>query len=180
MSINYYEDLRSTAFSRQIFSDEYMFGSWIKAKKLIYAFAAMGKCEFDLLEVEEKWLLESFDYNEIRSRYKQIGFPILPFVEALKSISSNRLNDWVQRSNNARYHRYWTSFTGKGYISGGIEDVDIISMLSKLMKKHEKTVMAGRTFQQYASPITFGYKVAIWLVNAGDSNDLRKLKLKFV
>jgi 3-carboxy-cis,cis-muconate cycloisomerase len=39
----------------------------------------------------------------------------------------------------------------------------IISALASLARKYRNTVMAGRTFQQLAAPITFGYKAAIWL-----------------
>jgi len=35
--------------------------------------------------------------------------------------------------------------------------------LRKLAKRHEKTVMVGRTHGQHALPITFGFKCAIWL-----------------
>jgi len=38
-----------------------------------------------------------------------------------------------------------------------------IEALAELSQKHRNTVMAGRTFQQLAAPITFGYKSAIWL-----------------
>ena len=36
-------------------------------------------------------------------------------------------------------------------------------ILAKLARKYRDTPMAGRTHLQQALPITFGYKVAIWL-----------------
>ena len=39
----------------------------------------------------------------------------------------------------------------------------LTGILAKLAKDHKSTVMAGRTHGQQAQPITFGYKVAIWL-----------------
>lgn len=39
----------------------------------------------------------------------------------------------------------------------------IITALAGLAAKHRNTPMAGRTFQQLAAPITFGYKAAVWL-----------------
>src|SRR5690625_7873468 len=41
--------------------------------------------------------------------------------------------------------------------------IGIIRSLVTLANTHKKTVMAGRTFQQLAAPITFGYKVSVWL-----------------
>jgi 3-carboxy-cis,cis-muconate cycloisomerase len=36
-------------------------------------------------------------------------------------------------------------------------------VLSELARKHRDTIMMGRTLLQQARPITFGYKVAVWL-----------------
>ena len=45
-----------------------------------------------------------------------------------------------------------------------LADLDeIIFSLSELTTKHRNSVMVGRTFQQHAAPITFGYKTAVWL-----------------
>ena len=76
-----------------------MFTSWIQAEKaLIYAHSKVNSCEPILLqEAEEKWFFEALDYSRIQSRYKQIGFPILPFVESLRAISSDKLTKWVHK-----------------------------------------------------------------------------------
>ncbi len=39
----------------------------------------------------------------------------------------------------------------------------LIAALSKLSKKHKKTVMLGRTHGQWATPITFGLKMSVFL-----------------
>jgi 3-carboxy-cis,cis-muconate cycloisomerase len=39
----------------------------------------------------------------------------------------------------------------------------LIAAFAALASKHRSTVMAGRTHAQQALPITFGYKVAVWL-----------------
>ena len=41
--------------------------------------------------------------------------------------------------------------------------VAVIEEVMRLAQAHRDTVMAGRTFQQQAAPITFGYKAAVWL-----------------
>jgi 3-carboxy-cis,cis-muconate cycloisomerase len=41
---------------------------------------------------------------------------------------------------------------------------DLIAALAKLAGEHRDTLMAGRTHGQQALPITFGFKVAVWLV----------------
>ena len=39
----------------------------------------------------------------------------------------------------------------------------LITALSNLAKKHKNTVMLGRTHGQWATPITFGLKIAVFL-----------------
>jgi 3-carboxy-cis,cis-muconate cycloisomerase len=51
------------------------------------------------------------------------------------------------------------------------------SVLSELARKHQNTIMMGRTLLQQARPITFGYKVAVWLSGINDLlNQLNYLK----
>jgi 3-carboxy-cis,cis-muconate cycloisomerase len=49
-----------------------------------------------------------------------------------------------------------------GYLSPILETV--IQNFSEMADKHRHTVMAGRTHSQQALPITFGFKVANWIV----------------
>src|SRR5690606_667773 len=41
-----------------------------------------------------------------------------------------------------------------------------IRALARLARSHRDTVMAGRTLQQHAAPVTFGWKAAGWLDEA--------------
>ncbi|GAB3933623.1 3-carboxy-cis,cis-muconate cycloisomerase [Kribbella albertanoniae] len=43
--------------------------------------------------------------------------------------------------------------------------------LAELARAHRETVMAGRTLTQYAVPVTFGLKVAQWLIGVLDARD---------
>ncbi len=50
--------------------------------------------------------------------------------------------------------------------------------LAELVRAHRETVMAGRTLTQYAVPVTFGLKVAQWLIGVLDARDaLRGVEL---
>jgi adenylosuccinate lyase len=40
---------------------------------------------------------------------------------------------------------------------------DLIKSLANLAKKHDKTIMLGRTHGQWATPITFGLKIAVFI-----------------
>ncbi len=43
------------------------------------------------------------------------------------------------------------------------ELTNLITVLADLAKKHRDTPMAGRTHGQHALPITFGFKIAVWI-----------------
>ncbi len=54
---------------------------------------------------------------------------------------------------------------------------DLLNTLAKLAKKHDKTVMLGRTHGQWATPITFGLKIAVFTAELKRHKDrLKEIK----
>jgi 3-carboxy-cis,cis-muconate cycloisomerase len=49
------------------------------------------------------------------------------------------------------------------------ELIAILKGLSRLAAEHRDTPCAGRTYGQHAAPITFGFKVAVWLTGVGET-----------
>jgi 3-carboxy-cis,cis-muconate cycloisomerase len=49
------------------------------------------------------------------------------------------------------------------------ELIAILEGLSRLAAEHRDTLCAGRTYGQHAAPITFGFKVAVWLTGVGET-----------
>jgi 3-carboxy-cis,cis-muconate cycloisomerase len=49
------------------------------------------------------------------------------------------------------------------------ELIAILKGLSRLAAEHRDTPCAGRTYGQHAAPITFGFKVAVWLTGVGEA-----------
>ena len=101
----------------------------------------------------------------MKEEFDKVGFPILPIVHQLvKAVSPET----------ARYV-HWGSTTQDVIDTGmalqirnGLDLLDTMlgdveTVLAGLARKHRDTIMAGRTMRQQAAPITFGYKVAIWL-----------------
>jgi len=89
----------------------------------------------------------------------------LPFVKQLNKVCDAETARWIH------YGATTQDILDTGMvlqIKKGLEIIEeelyaIISATAKLSEKHTKTVMAGRTFQQLAAPITFGYKAGVWL-----------------
>src|SRR5690606_17948689 len=117
------------------------------------------------VKIEEAAKLENIDFVEMKAEFDRVGFPILPFVHQLAKACDPEAARWVH------YGSTTQDILDTGMvlqIRNGLklieEDMNgIIDALADLAYTHRDTVMSGRTFQQLAAPITFGYKVAVWL-----------------
>jgi 3-carboxy-cis,cis-muconate cycloisomerase len=112
----------------------------------------------------------SYDIASIARKILRAGTPGIPVVSALRKK--------VRRKNPAA-----ANFVHWGATSQDISDTALILLLKKaepildadldrlewaleiLLKKHQTTVMLGRTLMQPAPPVTFGLKAAGWLAS---------------
>lgn len=164
---DYYRDMFGTDAMRRTFSDKSRLDAWIRTE------VALAKAQVRLgiipegvdVELERVAKVENLDIAEMKADFDRVGFPILPFVKQLNKVCGPETARWVH------YGATTQDILDTGMvlqIKEGIRLVEeelaaIIGAAATLAKKHENTVMAGRTFQQLAAPITFGYKVAVWL-----------------
>jgi 3-carboxy-cis,cis-muconate cycloisomerase len=101
------------------------------------------------------------------------GVPTIPFVQAVQA----RLPSDLERS----FHK---GATTQDIIDTALvlrvrdafdliaDDLDaIIAGLSGLADVHRATPCVGRSYGQHAAPISFGYKVAVWLTGIADTAD---------
>ena len=116
-------------------------------------------------EITSAASLDSINWDTLKLRTSIVGYPILPLVEQLSLSVKDGYGQYC----------HWGATTqdimdtadviqirkGLNLLS---KDLDAIAdALSKIVKKHINTPMAGRTHLQHALPITFGYKAATWL-----------------
>lgn len=107
---------------------------------------------------------EDIDLDMLRNSAAGVGYPIVPLVLML-----------AQR---AGPHGQWVHFgaTTQDVMDTALvlqlrqvllqtlaEVVELENVLAKLASSHCRTPMAGRSKLQHAVPISFGYKVAVWL-----------------
>lgn len=164
---SYFKDMFGTSAMRDVFSDDRRFRSWLETEvALARAEAKVGLIPSDVPEkIAHAAKLENLDIPAMKAAYEKIGFPILPMVKQFAAACPPDAARWV----------HWGATT-QDIIDTGLviqmregldllsDDLDaIILSLSALARTHKNTVMAGRTFQQHAAPITFGFKVAVWL-----------------
>lgn len=163
----YYKDLFTSARMHALFDDTARFQAWLDFEAgLARAQARLGIIpEAAAKEITEKAKVANIDPAEMKAEFDKVGFPILPIVHQLaKAVSPET----------ARYV-HWGSTTQDVIDSGmalqiraGLDLLDemlgqVQDVLADLAERHRDTLMVGRTMQQQASPVTFGYKAAVWL-----------------
>lgn len=164
---SYYRDMFGTADMRRVFSDEQRFQSWLDVEvALAFAEERSGVIPESVAgKIKDAAKLENIDIEEMKDEFDQVGFPILPFVHQLANACDAETARWVH------YGSTTQDILDTGIVlqmKAGVNLIEddlrfIIQSLAKLANDHRNTVMAGRTFQQLAAPITFGYKVAVWM-----------------
>lgn len=164
---DYYKDMFGSARMHALFSDEARFQGWLDFEAgLARAQARLGIIpEAAAEEITAKAKVEYIDTAAMKAEFDRVGFPILPIVHQLAKAVSKETARYV----------HWGSTTQDVTDTGMVLQIrngldlldellsDLEKVLAKLAKRHRDTIMVGRTMQQQAAPITFGYKVAIWL-----------------
>lgn len=162
----YFKDMFGTQEMRNIFSEENMVESWIKTEgALAAAQEKLGVIPNGIADKIKATSIKDFSMKEMKSEFDRVGFPILPFVHQLNASLDSESARWVH------YGATTQDILDTGtvlQIKEGLEYIEseilhIRNALSTLVSDHRNTAMSGRTFQQLAAPISFGYKVAVWL-----------------
>jgi 3-carboxy-cis,cis-muconate cycloisomerase len=163
----YYKDMFASPRMHALFSDEARFQGWLDFEAaLARAQARLGIIPQDAAdEITANATLDNVDVAAMKAEFDKVGFPIVPIVHQLAKAVSEETSRYV----------HWGSTTQDVIDSGmalqirnGLDLLDAMlteveDVLLDLAQRHRDTVMAGRTMQQQAAPVTFGYKVAIWL-----------------
>lgn len=109
--------------------------------------------------------LDLINWDILKQRTSIVGYPILPLVEQLSLSVEDGYGQYC----------HWGATTqdimdtadvlqirkGLNLLSKDLDS--IANALSKIVKDHINTPMAGRTHLQHALPVPFGYKAATWL-----------------
>lgn len=167
LNSSYFQDMFGTPEMRAIFSDEGRFQSWLETEAALSRVqAALGLIPGVAAErIQAAAKIENIDVGAMREEYFRVGFPILPLVHQLAAACDEESARWV----------HWGATT-QDIIDTGLVlqmrlafdllEADLratMDAVATLVRAHRDTVMPGRTFQQQAAPITFGFKAAIWL-----------------
>ncbi len=109
--------------------------------------------------------LEHLNLDRYAEDVKRVGFPIVPLVKQLAEVIPDgwgEYSHWGATTQDVMD----TALALQLYDAISIVRSDLkelVNLLVQLAKRYRNTPMVGRSQLQQALPITFGYKVAVWL-----------------
>jgi adenylosuccinate lyase len=163
----YLKDRYGSPAMRAIWDDRMMIQRWLDVE------AALASVEAELgivpraaaREIARRARVELLDLRSMKRDFDVTWNPVMPMVDALRRVlrpSAARYVHWGATSKNIM--DTGTALQIKDSYAVVLAELDAIAdILARLARKHRDTLMAGRTHGQHALPITFGYKVAVWL-----------------
>ena len=161
-----FRDAFGTPGMRQVFSDKAFIARCVEVEvALARAEARCGVIpEAAAGEIARLSNAETLDFEHLGRETDIVGYPILPLVHQLarQCGEAGRFVHWGATTQDIMDTAVVLQLR-EGLRIVGEDLVALRGILAKLALKHRDTPMAGRTHLQHALPITFGYKVAIWL-----------------
>lgn len=109
--------------------------------------------------------VDRLDLPALAAATRNTGYPVVGLVKQLSALAGAEAGRWT----------HWGATTQdimdsavvlqvrEGLALVGTELEAVIAGFAGMARTHRGTVMAGRTHLQHALPVTFGYKVAVWL-----------------
>ncbi|MCG5235351.1 3-carboxy-cis,cis-muconate cycloisomerase [Xanthobacter oligotrophicus] len=161
-----FRDMFGTPAMRAVFTDEALVDRYLEAE------AALARAEAKLglipaaagEKIDAACRSIEIDFERLRRETEIVGYPILPLVHQL-----------AEAAGDAGGFVHWGATTQDIMDTANVLQIraalDLVEadikalqdILARLAKRHRDTPMAGRTHLQQALPVTFGYKVAVWL-----------------
>ena len=163
--------LFATAAMREVFSDQARLAAMLDAEAaLAQVQARLGLVPDALAPAIEAIRADSLDVAASGEQTALAGVPTIPFVHAIQA----RLPKELERA----FHKGATTqdildtalvLQIRAALDLVATDLDtILAGLGALAAAHRDTPCVGRTYGQHAAPLTFGFKVAVWLAGVAD------------
>lgn len=151
---------------KRLLSDENKYRTWLKVEQaLAFSQAEEGFIPQTAAQDIGSVAFEDLDLEEMSRIKEKVGHGFVPFVKVLVKAS---------RGDGKKYVHYGVTTqniqqTSQLYTAKEVTEiyksflVDILEHLAVLARENAHTVMAGRTHGKHAIPITYGYKVSVWI-----------------
>ena len=163
--------LFATDAMRAAFDDAAMLAGMLRAEAaLARAQAELGEAPAGLAAALETLTPDMLDAEALGREIAVAGIPVIPFVKAVRKLLPAELEPFFHAGTTTQ------DIVDTGLVLQLREALDlvradlaaILAGLSRLAAEHARTPCAGRTFDQHAAPVTFGYKAAVWALGIAE------------
>lgn len=152
---------------KELFSNEAKYKTWL----MFEAALAEAQAEAGFIpekaakDIKEAAKIENIDFEEMDKIYRKIGHGFVPFlkvlVKACPEESGKYVHYGITTQNIQQSSQLYMVKTVHDKYMGLLGE--ILENLSQLASDNKETVMTGRTHGRHATPITYGYKVSVWI-----------------
>lgn len=162
-----YEHLWSTPAARERFGERGRMQAWLR----IVAALARAQADVGLVpaeaaaEIEATADVDGFDLAEVAEGTRAAGHSTLGIIRAWQRRLSPAASEWIYWGATVQdVTDTWTGIVMRDVLDeSDAELARLEAALRALAAEHRATVVLGRTHGQPGLPITFGFKVAVWL-----------------
>jgi 3-carboxy-cis,cis-muconate cycloisomerase len=164
--------LFATRAMRAVFADRARLSAMLKVEAaLARAEARFGLAPEELASAIEAIDPDGLDMQELGARTAIAGVPTIPFIAAVRKRLSNELEPAFHAGATTQdiLDTALVLQIGQALDLIGSELRAVIAGLAKLATEQRATPCVGRTYGQHAAPITFGFKVAVWLTGVAEA-----------
>ncbi len=162
-----YKDAWGSDEMRAIFDDVPRTQGWLD----VIATLAEAQAELDIIpadvapEIRRVCDVGLLKMEDLRAGYQETGHSTLGLIRLLKRLCNDEAGEWVYYGATVQdITDSWLSLAILKVWAIVFRDLrEIEGTLLTLAQTHQHTPMPGRTHGQPGLPITFGFKVAIWL-----------------
>lgn len=151
---------------KNLLSEKTKLETWLKVEQaLALSQAEEGYIPKEAAENIAAVKLEDLDLEEMERIKAKVGHGFVPFVKVLVKACEGEgkryIHYGVTTQNIQQTSQLYQAMKIHGIIKGFLGD--ILHNLSCLAEMYADAVMPGRTHGKHAIPITYGYKVSVWI-----------------
>ncbi|WP_333652892.1 class-II fumarase/aspartase family protein [Lacrimispora sp.] len=151
---------------KKLLSEAAKYETWLKVEAAL----ALSQAEEGFIPMEAAKDIaavrfEDLDLDEMKRIKAKVGHGFVPFVKVLVKAAGEEGGKYVHygvttqniQQTSQLYMTMQVNHIFKSFLG------DILANLGRLAQDNADTVMAGRTHGKHAIPITYGYKVSVWI-----------------
>jgi 3-carboxy-cis,cis-muconate cycloisomerase len=158
--------LFATEAMRAVFSDTARLAAMMQAEAaLAWAEAQCGLAPEALASAIAAIDVATLDLSAFDAETALAGVPTIPFVKLVQAKLPPELEPFFHKGATTQdiLDTALMLQMRAGFALAAADITAILTALTGLSQRHRQTPCAGRTYDQHAAPLTFGFKVAVWM-----------------